>query len=74
MSLGSHFDGFGFKRLVPLQFPNRGEQMVRYYGYYSNKCRGQRKKAGSGEIEPSGTEPTASFASRKSLAHLIQKI
>ena len=48
--------------------------MVRYYGYYSNKCRGQRKKAGSGEIEPSVTEPTASFASRKSWAHLIQKI
>jgi hypothetical protein len=27
--------------------PNKGEQMVRYYGYYSNVCRGQRKKADS---------------------------
>jgi hypothetical protein len=24
--------------------PGRGEQMVRYYGYYSNKSRGERKK------------------------------
>jgi len=25
--------------------PNKGEQLVRYYGYYSNKSRGKRKKA-----------------------------
>ena len=25
--------------------PNKGEQMVRYYGYYSNVARGKRKKA-----------------------------
>jgi hypothetical protein len=24
--------------------PNKGEQMVRYYGFYSNKSRGLRKK------------------------------
>jgi hypothetical protein len=48
--------------------------MVRYYGYYSNKCRGQRKKAGSDEIVPAITEPAASFANRKSWAQLIQKI
>lgn len=24
--------------------PNKGEQMVKYYGYYSNKSRGMRKK------------------------------
>jgi len=27
--------------------PNRGEQMVRYYGYYSNASRGKRLKEGS---------------------------
>jgi hypothetical protein len=27
--------------------PNRGEQMVRYYGYYSNVSRGKRQKAGN---------------------------
>ena len=25
--------------------PNKDEQMVRYYGYYSNVVRGKRKKA-----------------------------
>jgi hypothetical protein len=25
---------------------NKGEQMVIYYGYYSNVCRGKRRKAG----------------------------
>lgn len=32
--------------------PNKGEQMVRYYGYYSNASRGQRKKAGTDAIVP----------------------
>jgi hypothetical protein len=27
--------------------PNRGEQMVRYCGYYSNVSRGKRQKAGN---------------------------
>ena len=48
--------------------------MVRYYGYYSNKCRGRRKKAATDDIVPSISEPTACFASRKSWARLIQKI
>lgn len=30
-------------RLVA-HIPGKGEQMVRYYGYYSNKSRGIRKK------------------------------
>jgi hypothetical protein len=33
--------------------PNRGEQMVRYYGYYSNKSRGMRKKEGKDDAVPS---------------------
>ena len=68
------FDALDWLAQLTCHIPNRGEQMVRYYGYYSNKCRGQRKKAGSDEIVPSVTEPTASFASRKSWAQLIQKI
>jgi hypothetical protein len=55
--------------------PNRGEQMVRYYGYYSNVARGKRKKAESDDLvscilEPQGNEK----AYRKSWARLIQKI
>lgn len=33
--------------------PNKGEQMVRYYGYYSNVARGKRKKAEEDELIPS---------------------
>ena len=29
--------------------PNKGEQMVRYCGYYSNKSHGMRKKAGNSQ-------------------------
>lgn len=32
--------------------PNRGEQMVRYYGYYSNVSRGKRQKESSDETIP----------------------
>ncbi|MBW1956626.1 MAG: hypothetical protein JRI76_10745 [Deltaproteobacteria bacterium] len=32
--------------------PNKGEQMVRYYGYYSNASRGRRKRAGTDAILP----------------------
>jgi hypothetical protein len=32
--------------------PNKGEQMVRYYGYYSNVNRGKRKKLKDDELIP----------------------
>jgi hypothetical protein len=43
--------------------PNRGEKMVRYYGYYSNVSRGKRQKEGSDDfipciLEPQGDEKT----------------
>ena len=68
------FDALDWLAKLTCHIPNRGEQMVRYYGYYSNKCRGPRKKAGTDEIVPSISEPTACFASRKRWAQLIQKI
>ncbi|MCX5855497.1 MAG: hypothetical protein NTZ24_13170 [Deltaproteobacteria bacterium] len=42
--------------------PNRGEQMVRYYGYYSNVSCGKRQKEGHDDaipciFEPQGDEP-----------------
>ena len=33
--------------------PNKGEQLVRYYGYYSNVSRGKRKKEKPKENEVS---------------------
>jgi hypothetical protein len=55
--------------------PNRGEQMVRYYGWYSNASRGKRQKEGSDEaipciLESQGDEKTF----RRNWARLIQKI
>ena len=40
------FDALDWLALLTTHIPNRGEQMVRYYGYYSNKSRGMRKKEG----------------------------
>jgi hypothetical protein len=55
--------------------PNRGEQMVRYYGYYSNVFRGKRQKEGSNDVIPCILEPQGNEkAFRKSWARLIQKI
>jgi len=36
---------------------NKGEQMVRYYGYYSNVSRGKRKKQNQDELIPWILEP-----------------
>jgi hypothetical protein len=55
--------------------PNRGEQMVRYYGFYSNVSRGKRQIAGQDNAIPSILEPAGdSKAFRKNWARLIRKI
>ena len=55
--------------------PNKGEQMVRYYGFYSNKSRGLRKKAGTDDQVPALIDSDISRqAFRKNWARLIQKI
>jgi hypothetical protein len=61
-------------QLVP-HIPNKGEQMVRYYGFYSNKSQGLRKKAGTDEQVPALIESDITpQAFRKNWARLIQKI
>ena len=55
--------------------PDKGEQMVRYYGYYSNVSRGERKKQNQDEWIPCILEPEGSSKEyRKNWARLIQKI
>ena len=55
--------------------PGKGEQMVRYYGYYSNVSRGRRKKQNEDSLTPCILEPDElSKGSRKNLARLIRKI
>ena len=55
--------------------PNRGEQMVRYYGHYSNVSRGKRQQDGSEEAIPCILEPEGDAkVFRRNWARLIQKI
>jgi len=55
--------------------PNPGEQMVRYYGWYSNVSRGKRQKSTEDHTVPNIIESDrAPAACRKSWARLIQKI
>jgi len=54
---------------------NKGEQMVRYYGHYSNLARGKRKKADADDKIPCILEPELTdMGFRKNWARLIQKI
>ena len=54
---------------------NKGEQIVRYYGHYSNVARGKRKKQDKDAFIPYILDPDGSSKeSRKNWARLIQKI
>ena len=69
------FDALEWLAAMCSHVPNKGEQMVRYYGYYSNVSRGKRKKQDLDDIIPSILEPEGSSkAFRKNWARLIQKI
>jgi hypothetical protein len=69
------FEALDWLAQLTTHIPNRGEQMVRYYGYYSNKIRGMRKKAEEDDLVPALMEPVlTSRAFRKNWARLIQKI
>ena len=55
--------------------PDKGQQMVRYLGFYSNVVRGKRKKNDEDGLIPSILEPDGSAKEyRRNWARLIQKI
>jgi len=62
--------------------PDRGEHLVRYYGWYSNRVRGRRKaEIADAEMppplpegEPEQVGPEASRAARAAWARLIKKV
>ncbi len=55
--------------------PNKKEQMVRYYGFYSNKSRGMRKKAANTEEVPALIHTEQGRKQfRQNWARLIRKI
>ena len=77
------FDALDWSAQLVTHNPNKGEQMVRYYGFYSNKSRGLRKKlvldsdrgAGTDDQVPALIESELSSKEfRKNWARLIQKI
>jgi hypothetical protein len=69
------FDALEWLAAMCSHVPNKGEQMVRYYGYYSNVARGKQKKAEEDNLIPLILEPEGSSKEyRKNWARLIQKI
>jgi hypothetical protein len=69
------FDALEWLAAMCSHVPNRGEQMVRYYGYYSNVSRDKREKQKKDDSIPSILEPDGSSKEyRKNWARLIQKI
>lgn len=69
------YDALDWLAQLVTHIPNRGEQMVRYYGYYSNKSRGMRMKQGIDNEVPALAESDVSPKEfRKSWARLIQKV
>lgn len=61
-------------RLVT-HIPTRYEQTVRYYGWYSNKSRGMRKKANTDDAIPAVVpNEISSKESRQNWERLIQKV
>jgi len=69
------FDALEWIAAMCSHVPNKGEQMVRYYGFYSNVSRGKRKNQDQDDLIPSILEPDGSSSEyRKNWARLIQKI
>jgi len=69
------FDALEWIAAMCSHVPNKGEQMARYYGHYSNKARGLRKKAQIDEQIPYILKPELSPKEfRRNWARLIQKI
>lgn len=69
------FDALDWLARLVTHIPNKGEQFVRYYGYYSNKARGQRKKENRNDkVAAIVNNDLSKKAFRKSWARLIQKI
>jgi len=61
-------------RLVT-HIPNRYEHTVRYYGFFSNKSRGMRKKADADDVIPTiMPNELSSSEAKQNWARLIQKI
>lgn len=68
------FDAIDFIASLSSHIPNKNEQMVRYLGYYSNVCRGRRKKQGACESDCVIEDDGYTKGANKSWTRLIKKI
>ena len=69
------FDALEWLAAMCSHIPNRGEQMVRYYGHYSNVSRGKRRNKQADDLVPYIIESDGiSREQRKKWSRLIQKI
>jgi hypothetical protein len=55
------FDALEWLAAMCSHVPNKGEQMARYYGFYSNVARGKRKKTDADNKIPCFLEPVESL-------------
>jgi hypothetical protein len=74
-----NFTALDWLALIISHIPRHGEQMVRFYGYYSNAARGKRRKLGlidTAILEIAGQEADSTYRKkcRANWARLIQKI
>jgi len=69
------FNALDWLARLTTHIPGRYEQTVRYYGFYSNKSMGMRKKTGTDDTIPAVMpNDLPSKESRQNWARLIQKI
>ncbi|UCF73027.1 MAG: transposase, partial [Deltaproteobacteria bacterium] len=67
------FDALEWLAAMCSHVPNKGEQMVRYYGYYSNVSRGRRQKGNLDGLIPYIIEQEENSKEyRKNWARLIE--
>jgi hypothetical protein len=74
-------DAEDFVARVLVQIPDPRRHLVRYYGAYSNRARGQRRKAenrleasGSGDVDDTVPPPPERAALRRRWANLIRRV
>jgi len=68
------FNSLDFIACLSSHIPNKNEQMLRYLGFYSNVCRGKRKKQGTAESEYVIEDEEYNKSCSRSWARLIKKI
>ena len=74
-ALSKEFPALEWMANICSHIPNPGQQMVRYYGFYSNASRGKRLKEECDNMVPSISESLGTGKTfRRNWARLIQKI